>query len=221
MTMSNWQLNIPHTSRSDPLAELPSLARQAGLGEEDRAVVRELVLEAFSGGARTAGDLLDRLDAAELAERRAILDRARIAAGLPSTSDAEAHARYEAANRVLAKQPHRDADGKVPQACAVCGSWSTTREGARRPVAAARWHCPGHEHLAEPGDMEPPKPSHVLDPATMALVPVGEEAERLEREDREQREEWARRTAERQAEAERRAAVAKARHEAARGTAWI
>jgi hypothetical protein len=209
-----WQITVPHRNPDDTLSEVADAARQT-LDGDDLEVTRELIVQAAASGHRTAGSLIDALGAAEPAQRRALLDRARLAVGLCTTEEADAQARYEAANRVLAKRPHRDADGKVPQACAVCGSWSTTREGALRPVAAARWHCSEHQHLAEPGDMAPPKPSHVLDPATMALVPVGEEAERLEREDREQLEQWASRTAERQAEAERRAEVEKARRAAA------
>jgi hypothetical protein len=44
---------------------------------EDRAVVRQIVLDEIVGGsAKTAGELLDKLEAATTAERREMLDRA-------------------------------------------------------------------------------------------------------------------------------------------------
>ena len=66
--------------------------------------------------------------------------------------------------------------------CAVCGREPTDPGGfpAEAPVAK-RWHCQECQHLAEPGDMDPPPVP--LDWRTMSPIPSPEEAERAQRED--------------------------------------
>jgi hypothetical protein len=56
------------------------------------------------------------------------------------------------------------------------------QHGFAEPVAASKWWCADHEHLAADGDMEPPEPKYVLD-ANFTPMPVGEEAERLRLQD--------------------------------------
>jgi hypothetical protein len=76
---------------------------------EDRAVVRQIVLDEIVGGsAKTAGELLDKLEAATTAERREMLDRAGVSAGLESTRSIEVRERLERDN------PERDDRGRRP-----------------------------------------------------------------------------------------------------------
>ena len=108
--MSDWQLRIPYRSRSDPLTDVVDAARELPAGEE-RAVVRQLVLDEIVGGsATTAGELLDRLKKAGPAGRRKMLDDARAGAGLATTGDVEFEARFKMANdtaRLKAAHEHR------------------------------------------------------------------------------------------------------------------
>ena len=87
--MSDWSLQIPYRERSDPLTDVAEASRELPTDEE-RAVVRQLVLgEIVGGSATTAGELLDKIKAASPAERRELLDTARTKAGLKSASDIE------------------------------------------------------------------------------------------------------------------------------------
>ena len=93
--MSDWQLCIPYRSRSDPLTDVADAARELPTDEE-RAVVRQLVLDEIVGGsAATVGELLDKLEKAGPAGRRKMLDDARAGAGLPTTGDVEFDVRFK------------------------------------------------------------------------------------------------------------------------------
>lgn len=108
--MSDWQIRIPYRSRSDSLTDVVEAARELPT-DEDRDVVRQLVLgEIVGGSATTAGDLLDQLEAATPELRRRLLDDARVKSGLPSTGDVEFEARFKMiqhAARLKAGNDHR------------------------------------------------------------------------------------------------------------------
>jgi hypothetical protein len=95
----NWQINVPHRLRSDSLSNV-AVAARALPTDEDRAVCRQLVLREITGGtAKTAGELLDKLEKASPSERRELLDRAREKAGLPTTGDVEFREEHERIQR--------------------------------------------------------------------------------------------------------------------------
>jgi hypothetical protein len=86
--MSDWRIQIPYRSRSDPLPSVADAARE--LPTDERAVVRQLVLDEIVGGsATTVGELLDKLEKASPPVRRKMFDAARAGAGLPTTREVE------------------------------------------------------------------------------------------------------------------------------------
>ena len=85
----SWAIHVPFRERSDSLSDVALLARELPT-DEDREVLRCLVLGEIVGGqATTAGQLLDKIENATPAERRKMLDDARVKAGLPSATDVE------------------------------------------------------------------------------------------------------------------------------------
>jgi hypothetical protein len=154
--MSDNTIRVPFRDRDDTLAATADAARALPAGK-DRDVVRGLVLNGARDGLATAGDLLDRIEAATPAERRVMLDGARTRAGLPSLAEVDAqHARRVRA-QMIPDTPARDEGGLAYQTCHAesCAQYPRSREGATIPVAARKWWCPEHEHLAAPGDLEP------------------------------------------------------------------
>ena len=101
--MRSWQIHIPHRTRSDSLIQVAANARQLE-DADDRAVTRRLALDAAEDGLTSAGELLDRIERADPGERRAMLDKARAAADLPTVEDVEARARFEAANEMARRR---------------------------------------------------------------------------------------------------------------------
>lgn len=98
--MSEWRIQIPFRDRSDPLIDVVDASRELST-DEDRAVVRQLVLGEITGGsAATVGELLDKLEKAAPAERRQLLDAARVKAGLPDTGTVEARKRVRQASHL-------------------------------------------------------------------------------------------------------------------------
>lgn len=86
--MSDWRIAIPFRHRSEPLTVTAGHARM--LGQDENRVTTQLVIQAYTDGlAATAGELLDHLERLEPSGRRAMLDRARVECGLPSTAEAE------------------------------------------------------------------------------------------------------------------------------------
>ena len=79
--------------------------------DEARAIVRQLVLDELVGGsATTVGELLDKIEQAAPAERRKMLDDARVGAGLPTTATVEGIRASEMAShagRMKAGTDHR------------------------------------------------------------------------------------------------------------------
>jgi hypothetical protein len=58
--MTDWQLHVPHRSRSDTLADVVEAARALPQGES-RDIARQIALGALvDGTAASAGELLDR-----------------------------------------------------------------------------------------------------------------------------------------------------------------
>jgi hypothetical protein len=94
----SWELQIPFRDRSEPLdvdafTDLPGY-----LDSADRGVLRHVLIGARLRGARTVGDLLDELAGASPQRRRELLDEARVEAGLPTTEEVDAEARFRRAN---------------------------------------------------------------------------------------------------------------------------
>src|SRR5215216_6019735 len=73
------------------------------------------------------------------AQRRELLNKCRVAAGLETVEDVEGHARFVQANEALLYRPHRP----VPS-CAVCGAHPTTPQGMPDPNIPAVQRRPSH-----------------------------------------------------------------------------
>lgn len=190
-------LRFPVSDRDQPfdLVSLNDMTKETLDGDE-RRVVRQVALDlVMEHGSRieSFGDALDLIASAGPAGRRAMVDQARVEVGLPTIADEQFEVRQEVINRGL-----KPRWGLAQCAYPSCGRSPTTEGGALKPVDVRKWWCGEHAHLAEPGDFDPPPPRYVLN-ENFALVPVGEELERLQAEDRKRREEW-----ERQEEAKRR-----------------
>jgi hypothetical protein len=69
--MTDWQIRIPHRDRDAPLADLGDLVRHLP-DPAERAVARQLAVDAAADGCRTVGDLLDRLESSSPGARRGI-----------------------------------------------------------------------------------------------------------------------------------------------------
>jgi hypothetical protein len=155
--MSDDTIRVPFRGRSDSLADVADAARALPAGE-DRAVVRGLVLEAAESGMASAGDMLDALERMAPDGRRRLLDRARERADVPTTTEAAQAAARKVRAPMIPDSPPRDATGCAIQVCPAtgCGRYPLSPlSGATAPVAARRWWCPEHEHLAGPGDLDP------------------------------------------------------------------
>jgi hypothetical protein len=180
------EIRIPYRDRSDPLPAVADAAR--ALEGDDRAVARQIVLRGMTSGVATVGDLLDELDAMSPAERRALLDQARVGAGLPSTAEVSAAAARKVRAPLIPDSPPRDAAGCAIQICPAegCGRYPLSPvSGATIPVKARRWWCPAHQHLASPHDMEPwTAPLVAFGPGGALVFPAEQarEAELAERE---------------------------------------
>jgi hypothetical protein len=94
----DWSIHVPHRTRDDSLVDVAGLAR--ALPADERAVTRQVAINARLDGLATAGDLLDRLQELNPAERRALLDTARAQCGLLPTHEVDV--RRGAALRTLA-----------------------------------------------------------------------------------------------------------------------
>jgi hypothetical protein len=93
-----WSIHIPHRSPEDPLVDVAEAAHV--LLTDEARVVRQLVLgELVDGSAKSAGELLDKLEAASPEERRKMLDAALEAAGLERTEDIDFREQHAAVQR--------------------------------------------------------------------------------------------------------------------------
>jgi hypothetical protein len=153
--MSRDVIRVPFRDRDDSLADVADAARALPAGD-DRAVVRGLVLEAAESGMSTAGQIIDALEGMTPDARRRLLDRARERANVPTTAEVSAAAARKVRRSMIPDTPARDEGGLAYQTCPAekCSQYPRSREGATIPVAARKWWCPKHEHLAAPGDLE-------------------------------------------------------------------
>jgi hypothetical protein len=207
------RIRIPFRSRSqaidaEAISDLPRM-----LDGEERAIARQVLLNARESGVQSVGELLDRLEAADSSERREVLDQARAAVGLETIA-----AREEKRERLRAlrwpppppRGPMRDSEGKALQVCAAknCETMPVSPRGLPKPVAARRWWCEQHRDQAEPGDLDPIPGINQVRVDALGFPRMSPEAEQhYEREYRRVEEEGARRRAERAAERERLARI--------------
>jgi hypothetical protein len=201
----SWEIRIPYRSREDSLAEVGFAARQ--LDAEERAIVRALVLQAALGGCRTAGDLLDRVGHATVAERRLIYDDAREAAGLERSQDIDDRERFEEARAEALRrgvEPIQGLIGGELKGCAAegCKALPIDQNGHVVLAACRRWWCPEHGHLAEPGDELPDEDGVAVLDANFRLLPSPREQRRMRETEAHERAERERQAAEKRAETE-------------------
>ena len=161
-----WQIRIPYRSRADSLVDVIGATRH--LEGDKAAVAREIAQRAQLGGLRTAGELIDRLEATSKAERRQLLDSARQAVGLERSEKIDDREAFEGAQRVARlRASGRDAAGRLFTGCAAEGCRALPSDpatGLPVPVADRRWWCPEHRHLAEPEDHLPPEDVTTIGP---------------------------------------------------------
>ena len=84
--MSDWTIRVPFHDRADPVGFVGFAARELEDADE-RAIVREMTLEAIYAGIETAGDLIDSIERRPPEERRVLLDRWRERAGLKTATE--------------------------------------------------------------------------------------------------------------------------------------
>ena len=163
----NWQIKLPMRHASEPLDaralhELP----QAIDDPTERQVVRGLMLDAAGHGIETVGELAQELDRAPQSKRRAMLDRAREAVGLPTAAraDADAQLAMSRATAPIGGGPHALEVGPH--------GWSDLTEQARdadqaerdRRVLEARRR---QQRADRETDLQPTDRSDLLTPANL------------------------------------------------------
>jgi hypothetical protein len=197
-----WSVPIPHHDRDQELGEILALGLDQRIeDDEEHRVVAHLLIEAtFERGVKSVGDLLD----LEPGRKRALLDRARVSAGLKTVAQEELELDRQAQYRASAARAYTDEEGRRLTTCAAsgCGAFPTDEVGAWRPVADRKYWCDLHRDQADPDDHLPPEPRYVLD-HNFHPVPVGEEAERLRLEEEERQEAVRKAEETKRAEAER------------------
>jgi hypothetical protein len=137
--------------------------------DEDCAAARQLVIHGVMAGLSTAGELIDRVERLDTADRRVLLHAARQLAGLESIDTVDGRRRFEAAT--AGRQDHRR--GRVPLADmprpkAATPSLRTRRARPLRSTSK-RWWCPAHVDQAAEGDMQP-RPSRLRYSESGAIV---------------------------------------------------
>jgi hypothetical protein len=175
----SWTISIPHRDRAESLVDVAGHTRVLG---QDGPVIRELVISArLDGIAATAGQLMDHLEGLEPHERRAMLNAARKECGLPTLEEVEAA-------RPQPLQVRRVSSAPFP-GCAATGCHAApvrADTGGFYHPRVRKWWCPAHEHLAEPGDLEPPGSGIKLSPAGVPIPddPAADERDRVREESR-------------------------------------
>ena len=171
----NWEVSIPFQSRDQSLVEVLALGLDQRIeDEEEGRVVSHLLLEAsFESEVKSVGDLLE----LEPERKRALLDRARVSAGLKTIKEVESELEKQAQHRASAARTFTDEEGRRLQTCAAasCAAFPKDEVGAWTPVADRRWWCDLHRDQADPDDHLPPEPKYVLN-HNFRPVPVGDEA---------------------------------------------
>ena len=94
--MGNWLIQIPYRDRRDSLVDVAAACRV--LPSEERAVTRQIVMEAELKWLTSAGQLIDHVAALSREQRRELIDSARAEVGLPSTEQVD-HDEWQARMR--------------------------------------------------------------------------------------------------------------------------
>jgi hypothetical protein len=177
------EIRIPYTDRSEPLVSaIGKLQRE--LDGDEAATFRGAALGfLFEKPRATVGDLLQRFENADAGERRRLADAARESEGLETFSAAERRRAWEhqELNARTAALKCRDEYGRIMQTCAAedCIAFTSDVNGMPDPSDVKRYWCSEHQHLAEPGDLEPIPRGVPVNPGTgMPLNPPDEEEER-------------------------------------------
>jgi hypothetical protein len=171
----SWTIRIPYRDRSEPLDADAFTDLPGYLDSADRGVLRHVLIGARLRGARTVGDLLDELAGASPQRRRELLDEARVEAGLPTTEEVDAEARFRRANDAARLQAGKESPWQLCHA-AGCNQVPLGEVGIPTTTDVKRWWCPEHRHLAGEGDMEP-RPSRLRFSPSGAIVEVDPEEE--------------------------------------------
>ena len=179
--MTDWTLKLPIRDPNEvvsvrTVAELPD-----HLIGDDADTCREVLMFFHQIGLRAGKSisigLIERLfEGFNPDERRAMLDVARLRAGLPSRKAIEDRVRFEAAQteariRMAESSPYRICSERS------CNAIPTNGAGLPIPVDVVRWWCSEHVHLAAEGDMQP-RPSPLRYGPSGAFIEV-DEAEEL------------------------------------------
>jgi hypothetical protein len=172
--MSDWSIRVPFFGERDEDIGLAISQTRHYSDAEEGQIVRQILIGMQCDGAGTIGAALDRLEGAGQAGRRQLLDRARMAVGLPDTETVEIREHNAAAAAVAVPPP-------FPR-CPACNRYPTDSLGFPDwnipPVK--RWWCEEHRDQAEPGDLGPPPSGIRLD---MTPIPDPAEVEREQRRD--------------------------------------
>jgi hypothetical protein len=167
--MTEWAIRVPHRARDERLVDVASHCRH--LEGDERDVMREIVIEAMTGGMRTAGELLAYVGALEPGERRALLNQARAACDLPPTSEVEALERMEVASKSVRNDGgYQICHGRTADHL-ECNAVPMTDYGVPQRVNVNRWFCAAHRDQAKPGDMDP-RPAPWRYSESGAIVPT-------------------------------------------------
>jgi hypothetical protein len=136
----------------------------------ERRVARALILNWATTGDGLAANLA-RVRRTSPQERHDLWARACRAVGVETPDERRERESYTPLIREYPPLP----------TCHVCGDFPRDNMGHPDPNFARvkRWHCSAHEHLADPGDMNPPPPPQ-FDPS-VPFTP--EEIERMKRQD--------------------------------------
>ena len=160
--------------------------------------MRQIVFSAqIDSGFRSAGELLDHLDSLDPAERRKLLNKARVDVGLEDTDAVDARRRIE----TEITRVHLDPGLQVCHA-ADCNAMPLTETGGWRSVRCRRWFCAAHEHLADPGDLDDLGTGVKLSPAGVLVPDIPAEDEREAAADESRRRQQQARHADRAADAD-------------------
>jgi hypothetical protein len=184
--VAEWSINIPFRSSADHLVDVAEAARELATDEE-RAVVRQLVLDEIQhGSTTTAGELLSKISSESPDDRRTRLDRAREAAGLERTVEIERRQRFESMKRNAALQAGQESQLQVCHASDCSAYPVDPATGATKPVDVRKWWCHEHVDQAAPGDMQPRAPRLKFSPsgAIVEVDPAEEERVRIQAESR-------------------------------------
>ena len=214
-----FTISIPHRSADESLVDVAGHARH--LGQDESRIMRQIVIQArLDGVATTAGQLIDHLERIEPHERRAMLDQARTASGLPTTADVEAVERAamasEAGRAIAARYGGPTLCHGKTAAGLPCNAIPMTNDGVPRRVDVVAWYCSEHIAQARPGDMDPLPGPFRYSPSGAIISNDPAEAERERHREVSRRAQLASQADDRRVDAAERHASKQARDEARR-----